>query len=346
MRFRFYILLVIFSLSFASCKETDPKKTEYKILSEFLEFSESSYVDRGHIEALIYDIQSPTDTMGRAFRISKKLFLTNHHVIVKVLSGKYAQLVKQENRGFLRNQEGEFDIIHYDKTRDIALLRLKDETPDQADLKKSNQRDQKEKDKINKLKEKEESLSNDEAYFRLYPKILRLKDKVSEFIRFNGDDIKHKGYHLTFGGIDLYNKKNYIDYVGEFILPPNSALYEKKGYVLEYRKKIIQELTKKLPSKPKFEIITSIPVYQGESGSPVFYEKEKNKFYLAGITTKTLSLKEMISTPNHPEGILAHERTVSFIVHRQAIFDFVQSYLKKLKNEIESQKLKDLKKNT
>ena len=127
---------------------------------------------------------------------------------------------------------------------------------------------------------------------------------------------------------------------GEFILPPDSALYEKKGYVLPYRKKEITELTKKIPSSPDFEMITTIPVYQGESGSPVFYEKEKDKFYLAGITTKTLSLKEMISTPNHPEGILAHERTVSFVVHRQAIFDFIQEYLKKLKNQIEIDKLK------
>ena len=204
-RFHF-LVLILFSLV-SSCKEATSKETEYEVLSSFLKFSDSAYVDRNHIESLLYDVQSPTDTMGRAFRITKKLFLTNHHVIIKMLSGKYAQLVKQENRGFLRDRQGEFDIIHHDKKRDIALLRLKDAKPNQpkeAQNKKPHEEAQK----------KEESVPNDKVYFRLYPKVLSEKDKVSEFLRFDGNEIKHSGYYLKFGGVDLYNRKTYVKYVG------------------------------------------------------------------------------------------------------------------------------------
>ena len=343
-----FFISLFFSLA---CSKPDIKTVEYNVLLKFLEFDSSQHVTTSHIEQTLYDIQSSTDTMGRAFRITKYLFLTNYHVIASTLiSGKYSQLVKQAERGFLQNKGGEFAVVAHDKTQDIALLQLKDSTP-QAD-KKTNYlnkfwdtlqnywkilKNKTQQIFTNKLSDsKKIMIPEDQPYFHLYNRVLKEKEAVTEFIRFNGDDIKHIGYQLKFGGFDLYDKKKYVEYLGDFVLPPNSALFEKKGYVLPFQEKEIAILTEKLPSSSKREMITSIPVYQGESGSPVFLEEKKNHYYLAGITTKTLSAGDTISTPGHPLGILAYERTVSFIIHRDAILKFIQNYLKVLKTNINS----------
>ena len=333
---------ILFLLFVFSCSKPDPKKIEYEVLSKFLEFDPKEEYEPAYIEQTLYDVQSPSDTMGRAFRIGKNLFLTNHHVIASVLlSGKYAQLVKQERRGFLQSRQGEFEILFHDKTRDIALLRLKSLIPKQTQEESKKSTWEKWKDKFSRFfqsRSNQEKIPENKVYFRLYDQILKEKEHVTEFIRFDGDNIKHKGYWLKFGGFDLYDREKYIDDLGEFILPPNSALFEKKGYVLPFRKKEIAVLTEKIPSNPKYEMITSIPVYQGESGSPVFLEAKKGKYYLAGITTKTLGAGDTISTPGHPLGILAYERTVSFIIHRGAISTFITNYLKKLKQELNQKK--------
>ena len=324
---------------------------ERTTLHEFIKFDAKESVKPSHIEETLYDIQSSTDTMGRAFRITKYLFLTNYHVIAPILTtGKYAQLVQQAKRGFLQDKKGEFTVIFHNKNKDIALLYI-NKLAQKSSKDKISQRNfwasishhwnalkEKTQHIFSNKSKKEKTIPEDKVYFHLYDQILKEKSEVSEFLRFDGDNIKHKGYQLKFGGFDLYDKSKYVDYMGAFILPPNSSLYEKRGYVLPFQQKKIDILTKNLPSSPKTEFITSIPVYQGESGSPVFFEKKKGQYYLAGITTKTLSVGDTISTPGHPLGMLAYERTVSFIVHRDAIFEFIQDYLNKSKKKIHDKK--------
>ena len=291
------LLYVCFS---ASCKRPSPEKLRQTILEDFLKFSNKA-IDKKTIQSILYDIQSPTDTMGRAFKISDTLFLTNYHVIQKVITaGKYAQLIKQEQRGIILNQEGEFEILEYDTKSDLALLKLKG------------------------YKE-----TDDEAVVHLYKRNPGEKEKISEFIHLSGEGGQHKGYHLDFGGKDIYSKEKHIEHLGSFHLPPNSALFEKKGYVLPFKEKKIQKLTKPLSSKKEYEIISSVPVYQGESGSPVFLETGENEYYLVGIVTKTLDTGEIISTPEDPLGYMAYNRTVSFIVHQDAIRRFIKKYLLK-----------------
>ena len=297
----FCLLSLLYISLVTSCKQPPPEKLRQSILEDFLDFS-GEEVDKKTIQYILYDIQSPTDTMGRAFKISDTLFLTNYHVIQKVIAGKYAQLIKQEKRGIILDQAGEFEILEYDTKSDLALLQLKNH---------------KEVD--------------DEAAVHLYKRNPKEKEKISEFIHLSGEGGKHKGYHLDFGGKDIYSKEKYIEHLGTFHLPPNSALFEKKGYVLPFKEKKIQELTKPLPSKKEYEIVSSVPVYQGESGSPVFLEKNENEYYLAGIVTKTLNTGEIISTPEDPLGYMAYHRTVSFIVHQNAIRQFIKKYLSKKK---------------
>ena len=294
------ISLLIFLTAFSVfCKGPSPKEIQQKILKDFLDFPGGD-IDKKTIEYILYDVQSPTDTMGRSFKISDGLFLTNHHVIRKVIDGKYAQLVKQEKRGILSDIEGEFEVLEYDIPSDLALLRLKKYNP-----------------------------KDDETIVHLYKRTPKVKEKVSEFIHLSGEGGKHKGYHFDFGGKDIYDKQKYIKHLGSFDLPPDSALFEKKGYVLPFKEKEVQRLTKGLPSKKEYEIVTSVPVYQGESGSPIFLEIGEGEYYLAGVTTKTLNTGEMVYTPGDPMGHIAYDRTISFIVHRDAIFKFITKYLAK-----------------
>ncbi len=344
--------LIALSLLLACGEPPNPHEIERNTLYSFIKFDAERYVKPTYIEETLYDIQSSTDTMGRAFRITKYLFLTNYHVIAPVLvSNKYAQLIKQAKRGFLQDREGEFTVIFHDKAKDIALLRIKKRAEKSSQeifspkgfwgnienywkvLKSKTQQF------FSEQSNKEEVVPENKVYYHLYDRVLKEKLKISQFLRFDGEKIKHKGYRLKFGGFDLYDKSKYVSYMGEFVLPPNSSLYEKKGYVLPFQQEKIAILTKTLPSSSKKEIITSIPVYQGESGSPVFLENKKSQYYLAGITTKTLSVGDTISTPGHPLGVLAYERTVSFIVHRDTIFEFIQDYLEKSKNKIDGQNL-------
>ena len=295
------LLILSFIFLLVSCKQPSPEKLRRTILENFLNFS-GEEVDKEDIQYILYDIQSPTDTMGRAFKISDTLFLTNYHVIQKVIAGKYAQLIKQEKRGVILDREGEFEILEYDTKSDLALLQLRNY-----------------------------KAVDYEAVICLYDRNPKEKEKISEFIHLSGEESKHKGYHLDFGGKDIYSKGKYIKHLGAFHLPPNSALFEKKGYVLPFKEKKIRELTKPLSSKKEYEIVSSVPVYQGESGSPVFLETNENKYYLAGIVTKTLNTGEIISTPEDPLGYMAYHRTVSFIVHRNAIYQFIKKYLSKKK---------------
>ena len=72
---------------------------------------------------------------------------------------------------------------------------------------------------------------------------------------------------------------------------PIQRFSKKKGYVLPFKEKEIKTLTKGLLSKKEYEIVTTIPVYQGESGSPIFLETDEDEYYLAGITTKTFKYR-------------------------------------------------------
>ncbi len=242
-------------------------------------------------------MQSPTDTVGRALRISKTLFLTNAHV-VQGKSNLY--LVKQDKRGELDEQDGLFEVLHISAVKDLALLKIRKVRP------------------------------SNKPYVHLYNQIPKVGSKVSEFLLLKGEVTEHTGYHHKFGGRDIYEANKSIPYVGSMILPPNSALYEKKGLVYLFDQVQIDTLTKELPSKAENEMLTTIPIYQGESGSPVFYEPRPGVFYMCGVSTKALNMGEMLSTPGHPLGFSAYARTVSFMVHRDAIQKFIEFYTKSL----------------
>ena len=295
LRFLFLKILVyaFFCLLVVSCKQ-NPRQVEYQVLQSFLRFNESGILEKRDIPDLLFDVQSPNSTLGRAVRLNSNLFLTNFHVVNKQSS---AQLVPQSKRGALKDNTGKFDIIYFDKGRDLALLRLVQTKPN-----KSN-------------------------YVHLYDKMPVANDKVSEFLDLVGDEMEHTGYKKDFGGRDIYDKDKYLSYVGSFILPPNSSLFEKKGLVFHFDQTKMDILTKKHPSKAEVEILTSIVIYQGESGSPVFLEITRNKYVLIGLTTKALDLGEQIFTPGDPLGFSAYARTANLVVHRDAIQQFVQNYL-------------------
>ena len=218
------------------------------------------------------------------------------------------RLVQQSKRGEISGDDGIFEILYVDVKRDLALLKLKNIKP------------------------------KTKPYLHLYKSIPTVNAKVSEFLSLVGDSVEHSGYEQTFGGRDLYKPELYIDYLGTLLLPPNSSLYEKKGFVLEFKQEEILEKTKKLPSYSSVEIVSTIPIYQGESGSPVFSEIDAGKYYMSGVSTKALSQGETVSTPGSPLGFLGFDRTVSFIVHRDAIEQFIRTYIKQLREEIQRTK--------
>ena len=296
---RIYILL-IFSFVLNGCKEK-PEKLERQALISFLKYDPNKKLNRKEIQELLFDIQSSTSTLGRAVQITKNLFLTNHHVINRILPGyNDIRLIKQSQRGEFKNKSGKFEIVHVDKIKDLALLKLIDQAP------------------------------IGEAYLHLYKEIPKTGDKVSEFIGLIGDTVEHTGYKLDYGGKDVYDREKHIEHAGTFILPPNSTLFEKKGFVLEFKPKKVAALTKNLPSKIENEMLSTIAIYQGESGSPIFLELGEDDFYMVGVSTKALNMNEMIPTPGHPLGFMAYARTVSFAVHRDAIHKFLSLYISKL----------------
>ena len=296
------LFLILFLINFnLFCFKSDTEKTILS-LQDYLNYNSKSFIEKDDIEDILYDVQSSTDTKGRAARITNNLFLTNNHVIADVISGySDVRLIQQSNRGKFDGVKGKFKILYADAKKDLALLQIEDFSP------------------------------KSKAILHLYDKVPNTNFKVSEFLRLVGENIKHSGYKQEFGGRDLYNQDLYMDYLGTLLLPPNSALYEKKGFILEFKQAEILEKTKNLPSYADTEIVSTIPIYQGESGSPVFGEIAPEKYYMIGVSTKALSVGETVSTPNSPLGFMGFDRTVSFIVHRNAIKNFILTYIEQLK---------------
>ena len=84
MFYKILVTVIIFSNVFC-VKST--KEKHILTLESYLSYEPSKVLTRSDITNLLYDVQSTTDTRGRAVKISNDLFLTNNHVISNIVIG-------------------------------------------------------------------------------------------------------------------------------------------------------------------------------------------------------------------------------------------------------------------
>ncbi|MEM7182897.1 MAG: hypothetical protein AAF518_18440 [Spirochaetota bacterium] len=273
--------------------------------------TEQRYLTSQEVESRLYDIQTDQGTRGRAFHIGNGFFLTAYHVIKGIKAPYY--LVLQSKRGPVEDtKNASFQILHYIEKPDVALLQLK---------------------------HRQRSLAGGVPLIQKAP---AKNADVSLFIRLTKGNTGHSGYDLSFGGIDYYDAKQESKYLGRFLLPPASYLYEKRGLVIDYdiakiRKKIgyFNKSKKKqdrvyidsIFNSPQDKTLTTISAYQGESGSPVFQRIEENQYQFAGLVLAVSLVNQLIPTPKHPLGFYAHDRTITLLAHQKPIVQLLKEYI-------------------
>ena len=269
------------------------KVIETKILDDFLTYTEKDSIDKRRIETLLYDIVNKR-TRGRAVHIGDGYFLTAYHVVKGVETSH--KLVPQSIR--YRNYAKDFKILYYDSDADIALLKA--------------------------------SVDNREgkSLVHLSPRILRIGENVLLFTRLSGSPLS-QSYEYEIYGKDYYDEKSDMK-IGKFSLQAGSLLFETQGFVLVKNDSLIlkdvigvDEISKK---SLKYNQFTSLMMYQGDSGSPVFLRLGVDRYVLAGIATSALGIQHKIITPNHPLKYKGMQQTGASFAHRDSIEKFIMNY--------------------
>lgn len=271
------------------CRSRD----ELRVLENFLEPDEG--MKRSEIENILYDISSVEGfTRGRAVSIGDNFFLSAYHVV----KGNGLVLLPQHRRGYLIDYRQDFDVVFYDETSDIALLKTEDMRID----------------------------GNPNVH--LTDEVI-IGDDVSTFMRLVGNP-SNNDYDFSFDGKDYYDDSKDAEDIGRLILPEGSLLYEKQGKVLELDKEFFNEIDGSFFPDFEHNLFTSICSYNGESGGPVFTNDNGN-YGFAGIITGGYGIKHDIETPGNPLGIRLMQQTGAFFTGHEGIEKLIRGYIEEVK---------------
>ena len=294
-------LIVVGALKFISLEPlvmpTKPvdRELEESLLLDLLSSPANNYVNIKSIEALLFDVKDKETTRGRAVHIGDGYFITVYSAVNKNPENMKLspQLLKWSNADY----ESNFRVVSYDKESDIALLQIP----------------------VNKRKGK--------ASLHLANKISSIDDKVSAFIGISGFP-RDEPYKLEYDGRDFYDQSKPAQKIGKLILPAGSLLFEKEGKVLRYDKQYFKKIKGFYGGMPENENFTSISVFNGESGLPVFLKISDEKYIFAGIVRAGFGIEHKIPTPNHPLGYKGMQQTGAFFVHREPINRLILEYIR------------------
>lgn len=242
----------------------------------------------------MYNIIDKKGIRGRAVYIGDGYFLTAYHVVKDEETS--LKLIAQLSR--YTNYAMSFKILYYDSDADIALLKI--------------------------------SVDNREgkALVHLIPRLLRVGENVSSFTRLLGRPLS-QSYEFEIYGKDYYGEKSDIK-VGKFILPSGSLLFETQGFVLDNSLFLKGEIDNTKIAKYKkylnYSQFSSLMMYDGDSGSPVFLRLDVDRYILVGIVTNVLGIRHRIITPNHPLKYKGMQQTGALFTNRNSIAKMMMNY--------------------
>ena len=267
---------------------------ESRLFSDFLSY-DSSGIDKSVVESILYDINGREGTLGRAIHIGDGYFWTAYHVVKE--NQQKMQLKPQARRSFIGGAG--FHVLDYDPITDIALL--------QSDIQSK----------------------QGKALVTLYSRDLEINDQVLLFKRLSGRSLRKK-YEKDLQGINFYDNRKKL-YLGKFVLPENSLLFENQGRILFNNPSTIKVASTDRKVDPKNENFSSLMAYKGDSGSPVFVLLNDGTYAFVGIATTALGIDNWVETPKHPLGYEKMQQTGTYFTHQGPIDRLIMKYKPDLK---------------
>lgn len=297
--------------SLVGCQES-PYEVDLALLTDFLTNQNNQVVDREGIENTLYDISKLGKkdwpiTIGRSSHIGGDYFLTAEHVVDAELSR--LRLIPQSRRGHVRDYRKEFEVVERDKELDLALLKVKRDSPWRT----------------------EENYNPGKAKLRLASTIPASHDELSTFIRLTGTPPSER-YEFEYGGVDFYDTSKEIANLGKWILPAHSLLLERRGRVWRYDEEHLKQFSG-YEGNPEDDVFTSVASYHGESGQPMFAMIEDGKYVFTGIITHGYGVEHVIPTPNNPLRYTAVQQIGAFFSHRNSVEKLINKHIQRLSLE-------------
>lgn len=314
------LTLLAISTGQISCSRK-PDEVETELFRDFLNFTPESALDQVDIGQLLYDIETKVrtkkgiegKTKGRAVSIGDGYFLTAFHVIDPEESKKEARemaqdmslrledisvkLVPQNRRGYGTDFAQGFEVAYRDRESDLALLKAPVEN------------------------------RSGRAKVHLASPSLSIGQAVSTFFWVSGIP-KVVKYEFELNGRNYYDNATTMR-LGKLILPANSLLFEKQGWVLPYNPDLMRKSSDDTDQSlipVKDGNFSSIMSYNGESGSPVFVRLRNGKYIFAGILTAGWQIEYYIKTPENPLGYSHMAQTGTIFAHREPIARLISGY--------------------
>jgi len=177
------------------------KELELELLTDFITWSEDSYVDKKTIRRNLFEILRDGSTIGRATYIGRGYLLTAHHIVE---NGIDKMQVKRQGSDAHSTSAQEFSIADYNETDDLALLKMPS-----IDRK---------------------------ANMNLLNRVPGLDERVSTLSVLYGHS-KGKRYELDYDGFDYYDRDKKVKNLGKLILPAGSTLFEREGKIQRFDEK-------------------------------------------------------------------------------------------------------------
>ncbi len=156
---------------------------------------------------------------------------------------------------------------------------------------------------------------------------LNVGEGVSIFLRVLGRR-RLADYEFELKGRDYYNPATELN-LGKFILPADSLLFEKQGWVLPYRPEMIGKSVEDKDNSliPAVDAnFSSILSYNGESGSPIFARLRNGRYSFVGILASGWQIEHEIPTPGNPLGFASMAQTGTIFAHRNPITRLIENY--------------------
>lgn len=288
---------------------TCTKRKAPEFLQELLQTTRG--IDESRIKDVLYEFQSKQGTVGRAVYLGSRYFLTAYHVIEN--QSVQMMLIHQSDRG-RKKLRVNYRVLHHDRDLDIALILSSDYN------------------------------NGSRPVIAIENTKLQPGRKLSQFTHLTGVPIT-SDYHLNFDGKDYYNQSKTIRDIAGFRLSAKSFLFEKHGLVLKYNPKEIWKITKaqaegevdasrralhnRIHAKPEGKMFTSLPLYDGESGSAIF-AIQNHQFKLAGVLIASYQTNEVVKTPKHPLGYSKYIRSNTITSTPSGLRSFFKTCIKKL----------------
>jgi len=275
------------------------KGLERKLLEDFL-YSERT-LQREEIANVLVDITKKTEEGGRfrigsAFHIGDGYLLTNFHVIDG--DNMLDLMANISYRAGYLIGSAPFDVLQTDRENDLALLRWR-----------SSQR-------------------RGKALIGLSKKVIEENASVSFFeyvFRTQASFEKTITQELT--GQDIYRRGRQMN-LGSVVLPSKSPLLETQGFVVPYRPEMFEPKQRSTLPKSSF-FMSTLQIYNGSSGGPVFLRLPGNHYALVGVQSKLLGFDFDIPTPKHPLKYKTMQQVATYSLRGKPVENLIRTYLAK-----------------